>query len=208
MSKIKLKIKNLFSLIKTKLAAFTAFVWSFAKVTAAFYSIICMVFIFESLREWTTYYIFSTSSSYGLILSALLALALMSLPQNKWRHVFFVIIGLPLFVFNLLEIEHYIMFGERVSYASTVTLINTDPRIAGQFVGDNLNFKTLFGIILCAAPLLWLFIINIPYRFYLTLKKGTASLTLYAIFPLAIIFAIIGLVYTIIIRNFRNMTII
>lgn len=128
MTNIKLKIKNLIFLIKNKSLAFTAFIWSFTKVTAAFYSIICMVFIFESLREWTTYYILSTSSSYGLILAALLALALMSLPQNKWRHLFFVIIGLPLFIFNLLEIEHYLMFGERVSYASTVTLINTDPR--------------------------------------------------------------------------------
>lgn len=194
MTNIKLKIKNLILLIKNKFLAFTAFIWSFTKVTAAFYTIICMVFIFESLREWTTYYILSNASLYGLILSALLALALMCLPQNKWRHLFFVIIGLPLFIFNLLEIEHYLMFGERVSYASTVTLINTDPRIAGQFVGDNLNFKTLFGIILCAAPLLWLMIINIPYHFYLTLKKGTENIKLYAVFPVAAILTIIGLI--------------
>ena len=142
MTNIKLKIKNLIFLIKNKFLAFTAFIWSFTKVTAAFYCAICLLFIFESLREWSTYYIFTNSSLYGLILSALLALALMSLPQNKWRHLFFIAIALPLFAFNLLEIEHYIMFGERVSYASVITMLNTDPRIAAQFVGDSLNLKT------------------------------------------------------------------
>lgn len=193
MTNIKLKIKNLIFLIKNKFLAFTAFIWSFTKVTAAFYCAICLLFIFESLREWSTYYIFSNSSLYGLILSALLALALMSLPQNKWRHLFFITIALPLFAFNLLEIEHYIMFGERVSYASVITMLNTDPRIAAQFVGDSLNLKTLFGIVLSAAPMLCLLFIGIPYRFYLSLKHQTSVITLYAIFPLALIFVIIGM---------------
>lgn len=185
------KIKNILLSAKTMLSSFINFIWSYAKITAAFYSIICLVFIFESLREWTTYYVASRSSLCGLAIAALLALALMSLPQNKWRHFFFIIIGLPLFIFNIIEIEHYLMFGERLSYASTVTMINTDPRIAGQFVGDNLNFKTLFGIALCLAPLLWLFIINIPYRFYLSLKHGSSNIVLYAVFPVIIVFVIL-----------------
>lgn len=185
------KIKNILLSAKATLSSFINFIWSYAKITAAFYSIICLVFIFESLREWTTYYVASRSSLCGLAIAALLALALMSLPQNKWRHFFFIIIGLPLFIFNIIEIEHYLMFGERLSYASTVTMINTDPRIAGQFVGDNLNFKTLFGIALCLAPLLWLFIINIPYRFYLSLKHGSSNIVLYAVFPVIIVFVIL-----------------
>lgn len=193
MTTLTLKIKNIYQLVKAKILAATRFIWSYIKVTAAFYCAICLIFIFESLRDWSSFFILSDSSLYGLILSALLALALLCLPQNKWRHVFFVIIGLPLFVFNLLEIEHYIMFGERFSYASTVTLINTDPRIAGQFIGDNLNFKTLFGIVLSAAPILGLLFIGIPYRFYLSLKNPTSVITLYAIFPLALIFVIIGM---------------
>lgn len=193
MTTLKTKIKNIVSSAKAKILALTRFIWCYIKVTAAFYVTICLMFIFESLRDWSSFYLLSDSSLYGLILSALLASALLCLPQNKWRHLFFIVIGLPLFVFNLLEIEHYIMFGERVSYASVITMLNTDPRIATQFVGDNLNAKTLFGIVLCAAPLLCLLIIGIPYRFYLSLQNKTSVIRLYAVFPLALICLVTGM---------------
>lgn len=193
MTTLKTKIKNIVSSAKAKILALTRFIWCYIKVTAAFYVTICLMFIFESLRDWSSFYLLSDSSLYGLILSALLASALLCLPQNKWRHLFFIVISLPLFVFNLLEIEHYIMFGERISYASVITMLNTDPRIATQFVGDNLNAKTLFGIVLCAAPLLCLLIIGIPYRLYLSLQNKTSVIRLYAVFPLALICLVTGM---------------
>ena len=189
------KIKEKFLSIKETIIYYKKFFTMFLKLAFAFFTTLYLVPFFEVYTQRSFDPLNDLSPEYGGIACVLLTISVLILPKGKLRYLFFGVFCLIVSVWNFLQIGHLILFGENITYTSVLTMLNTDPRIAGEFVGYSFNGKVLGGLILSLLPFLWLTVVNPPYQIKIQLEQQKlSSLKTYILIPFLFILAVCGLI--------------
>ena len=188
---MKEKSQKLYSFFKNS----TTFIWNITKVIIAFFSCFCLIPAFEAFLNSNIDPLYKMPSGTFLKASLLLTFLLLLLPQNKIRNYCFVFFYSALFIFNFIQIEHLILFGTKLSYSSSLTLLNTDPRMVTEFVRHFFGIKPFLALLVCLIPYIWVSVINIPYQIHIKLtgvsKKDVSFILPICLFLIYILYSFV-----------------